>query len=65
MLSDCVREIREEIYTAQEEIIERHASAIHKLITMINRYTDIKEADLASAKEDIDAAAMMREEYGL
>ena len=65
MTGDAIREIREELFTAQEEIIRLQSEAIGKLVTLLIQHADVDEADFAPAKERIDEAARIRAEKNL
>lgn len=55
-------EIRMEIFTSQNEIIQLQSEAIHGLISLLIQHKDVDDADFAGIKEKIDHAAEIRAE---
>jgi len=55
-------EIKLEIYTSQNEIIQLQSEAIQGLVSLLIQHKDVDDADFAAIKEKIDHAAEIRAE---
>jgi len=55
-----IKDIKFEIFTAQQDIINLQSEAIDELLKLIVMHDDVSTADLASASEKIDKAEAIR-----
>ena len=59
-MTDDIRDIKFEIFTAQQEIISLQSEAIDELLKLLIMHDDISTADLAAASEKINKAEAIR-----
>ena len=64
-MSECVEEIKFEVYEKLNEIIHLQSGALNDLLMLTMQHRDVNEADLADIKTNIDKAAMIKSEIGL
>ncbi len=55
-----IKDIKFEIFTAQQDIINLQSEAIDELLKLLAMHDDVSTADLASASEKIDKAEAIR-----
>lgn len=55
-----IKDIKLEIFTAQQDIINLQSEAIDELLKLIVMHDDVSTADFASASEKIDKAEAIR-----
>ena len=61
-ISECVQEIKIDIFAKQNEIIHLQSDAINGLLELIALHDDIDDADFSSIRAKIDKAAEMQAE---
>lgn len=65
MMSDAIREIKIELFEAQNEIIRLQSEVIDEMLKLLSMHLEPQELNSLPAIEKINKAAMIRREHEL